>query len=82
MSIWHSIVGSFWSSESACRIDKWLLLAFSVIFIIVHLGLAFWFVYAYSAVRRIKRKEREFLSKLKNNSDLIKYNAKDNVVRI
>ena len=61
LSVWHSIVGSFWTQETACKIDKWALLGFVLIFFLIHVGLCVWFLIAYRAVWFIKAKEKKFL---------------------
>jgi hypothetical protein len=33
--VWHSIVGSFWTKSLAIEIDKWVLLAFCCLFILI-----------------------------------------------
>jgi hypothetical protein len=74
LSVWHSIVGSFWPKEEACQIDKWVLLGFSVVFILIHVGLVVWFIRARNEIRIIREKERLFIEKLRrlarlNNQD-------------
>ena len=39
---WHAIVGVFWEKDSACLIDKWVLFAFSIGFILIHMFLLSW----------------------------------------
>ncbi len=68
LGLWHSIVGSFWSKADAVEIDKWALLTFACFFVLIHVGLAIWFIVAYRHVIRIRRKEKEFLQKLRQKT--------------
>jgi hypothetical protein len=36
LCVWHSIVGSFWTKSLAIEIDKWVLVAFCCLFILIH----------------------------------------------
>lgn len=61
---WHSIVGSPWlitDKNQAVEIDKWVLIGFSVLFVIIQIWLCIWFFVANIQVRNLKKKERDFL---------------------
>ncbi len=63
-AVWHAIISSFWSRSTSIILDRVILGAFVVGFIIIHLGLLAWFYNARQRVREIKRKEAEFIEKL------------------
>jgi hypothetical protein len=71
LCVWHSIVGSFWSQEVAKNLDFWSLIGFSIFFVLIHVALFIWFFIAYSEVRKLNRREHQFLSKLyKRNEEI------------
>lgn len=78
-------MASFWPKEEACPyIDKYMLIAFGVIFVLIHVGLIIWFVYAYKDVRKVKKKEKVYLENLGKNlnsnhtsSNIIQNNLQD-----
>lgn len=65
LCVWHAIVGAFWAAAEAREYDKWLLLAFSVIFILIHVGFIVWYLVAYKEIRDLKRKEKLFIDNVK-----------------
>ena len=65
LCVWHSIVASFWPKDSACPyLDKYLLIAFGLIFVLIHVGLLIWFVLAHNEVRKVKKQEKLFLDRV------------------
>ena len=66
--IWHSIIGSNLLPGDVNKqvyYDQWALIVFAGLFIILHIMLVFWYLIAYSHVRRIENEEKYFLSKHK-----------------
>ena len=62
LCVWHALVGcSFWDKDLAKNLDQWLLIAFSVLFVIIHVVLGVWVFMAYSEIRKLKRREKKFL---------------------
>jgi len=56
---WHSIVGSSWligDKDLAAEIDNWVLLFFSVLFVIIQIWLCIWFFVANVQVRNLRKK--------------------------
>ena len=58
---WHAVVGSCWDDTFAREIDKWLLIGFAGLFIIVQLLLLIHLFLPYFAIKRLRRKEAEFI---------------------
>lgn len=44
LASWHAIVGSNWTEEQSREIDRWVLLAFACIFLIINMAFAIWFL--------------------------------------
>lgn len=65
LCVWHSLVGAFWIKDYAKLIDKWMLLFFSLLFVLINLGFLLWFCVAYRAIREIRFKEARFLTTFK-----------------
>ena len=60
LASWHAIVGTFWQKELACMLDKWLLLAFALLLILIHLGLIGWLNSVVKQRRELEAKESKY----------------------
>lgn len=60
LSIWHALVGSFWSDEKAHIYDFWSFIVFSFLFLLIHVGFGIWLFGAYRKIRQLKRSESNF----------------------
>jgi hypothetical protein len=61
---WHSIVGSPWliaDKELATEIDNLVLIVFAVMFVMLQIWLCVWFFVANIQVRKLRKKESDFL---------------------
>lgn len=63
LCVWHSLVGAFWPNNQS--LDQWLLIAFSIIFFIIHLIFLIWIYFAYGEIRRLTKQEKEFIKLFK-----------------
>ena len=65
LCVWHAIVGAFWTPTEAREYDKWLLLAFSMVFIVIHVGFIIWYLNAYRGITKLKKNEKSFIADVK-----------------
>ena len=65
LCVWHSIVGSFWTTELARFLDFWSLIIFSAFFVLIHLVFLIWLFFAHGQIRDLRVKERDFMKALK-----------------
>ena len=65
-SVWHCIIGnvSLINSTEKKVIDQWVLVAFAIAFILIHVFLSVWLYWAFKQVRALRRQEEEFLDSL------------------
>lgn len=68
LCVWHSIVGAFWDEEYATFLDRWLLLAFALLFVLYHIGFLVWLFIAYGKIRQLKKYESAYIKLLKAQS--------------
>ena len=68
LCVWHSVVGRFWEKELADNLDCYSLIGFSLLLFLTHLLVVLWVYIAYTKHRELKREEKEFLIKFKNNN--------------
>lgn len=66
---WHSVVASFWDYETAVRLDMIMLIAFVILFIIIHLLLFIWFFRAYKSIRNLEELNQKFIEELQKNEN-------------
>ena len=64
-SAYHAIVGSFWDKPTAIVIDKWILIGFSIIFILFNFCFVIWTARIYIKLAKYGKKEKRFLAQLK-----------------
>jgi len=66
LCVWHSIVGAFWPKSDAQTYDLALLIAFSVFFLLIHVGFLIWYLNAYRHVTDLKKRETNFLKQIRS----------------
>lgn len=61
------------------KYDTWLLLSFSILFILIHIGFFVWYYNAYRSITNIIRDEKKFINNLneKKQNQNIKNNKKN-----
>lgn len=62
LTVWHSIVGSFWEKAYGQVLDKYFFFLFGIIFILIQCVLVIWLYIAYEKKRSIKAEEVRFLN--------------------
>jgi hypothetical protein len=67
LCVWHAVIGRFWEKELADVLDNYSLIGFSLVLLLTHLVVFLWVFIAYTKHRELKREEKEFLAKFKNN---------------
>lgn len=65
LCVWHAVVGSFWSDELARKIDFWILIFFSFLFVLINVVVLIWFIHAYRKISDLKKRESDFLLDIK-----------------
>lgn len=60
LAVWHAIVGAPYTlaPDTALWADRWILLTFGIIYIIIHAVFAFWLFRAYNKVRLAQQEEK------------------------
>jgi predicted signal transduction protein with EAL and GGDEF domain len=66
LCVWHAIVGAFWPKPDAQAYDQALLITFSIVFILIHVGLIVWYLNAYRQILQLKKEELTFTKRLEN----------------
>jgi hypothetical protein len=69
VSVWHSIVGTFWEVKLAREIDQWLLVAYAGLFIVIQITLFIRLLVPYSKIFQLKKKEKMFLKMIRYVSE-------------
>ena len=65
LAAWHAIVGSCWDPKYANYLDHVLLVVFAVLFVLIQLTLIIRLLIPYAAIKRLRKKENDFLKTLK-----------------
>lgn len=62
LAVWHGIVGAPYTlaPNTALWADRWILLSFGIIYIIIHLLFAYWLFRAYNKVRVAQKEEKKY----------------------
>jgi hypothetical protein len=63
LCIWHAVIAAFFDITIKDYLDIWLLIAFSLLFILFHIYFLIGFYVAYSKIKEIARLELEFRQK-------------------
>ncbi len=64
LCVWHSIVGVYWTKALATEIDRWVLLVYACLFILMHIYFAFKCFKSYVIVREVHKRSKEYLKRL------------------
>jgi hypothetical protein len=61
------LVGTFWEKDAAKELDRYLLIVFVLIFLLIQIGLGVWLFFAYDQIRKLKRQESHFKRNYKHS---------------
>ena len=59
--IWHALIGTYWVKPNATSIDKWVLVAFSILYSSFNLFFLLWLIYYRHKLKTYEKKEKNFL---------------------
>lgn len=71
LSVWHSIIGSFWSAPDALIIDFWLLIVFVIVLIGLNLWTIIWFFMAFRQIKQLQAEEAVFVKNVESLKDKV-----------
>lgn len=71
LSVWHSIIGSFWSAPDALIIDFWLLIVFVIVLIGLNLWTIIWFIMAFRQIKQLQAEEAIFVKNVESLKDKV-----------
>lgn len=58
LNLWHAIAGALYPGNN--ELDKWLLICFSIVFILINLGFVIWGFRAFKKIRELQNHEKNF----------------------
>jgi len=63
---WHGIVGAFWDKDYAKEIDRWVLLGFGIVFVLIQVYFVISFIIYHKKAKDLKKDEIKCLTSRKS----------------
>ncbi|CAF0851841.1 unnamed protein product [Brachionus calyciflorus] len=65
LATWHAIVGSNWTKDEAKEIDKWAVISFGILFVLLNVYFLIRLLISYIPIFKLSKEEHEYIKKNK-----------------